>query len=363
MGNDTRSKLKTNWYSRNNSNKGDKSTSREKDVEKGMTINHLQSILHNCKNETFEYMNRDKPNGHTSIRSPSSKQPKKKSTNKLNVVYKQLYDKIRVLQTIGEKLFEKSQRIKDYEHKRVAELDERERRLKEDEKRINIPDHEPNFKNSLKTEDLFDWSAKNEYNDIVHQLRSIDTRQNTNALEGFDQPEGNFPKTTRNIRSTTDLYRNDIVNIQNASQHLMLKSLEPNEFSPPRFNNMVSDYKEVVEVATNTQVVQSDKSTQNKISFSEFSTQVSIISQKDINDVEAMHRKIEIFNKEKQTFNNQRSKELKGIEVQKQELTEREEYIKREQHKLIDAHEKIEEEKAKLSDLQSKSRFSNTLFR
>lgn len=72
-----------------------------------------------------------------------------------------------MLQTISQKLFEKSQRIKDYEKKRIAELDERELRIEENEKLLNKEHYDFNLIRSLKTEDLFNYAQNEEINTLA----------------------------------------------------------------------------------------------------------------------------------------------------------------------------------------------------
>jgi hypothetical protein len=61
------------------------------------------------------------------------------------------------------------------------------------------------------------------------------------------------------------------------------------------------------------------------------------------------------FDAVKEDFYQFKSKELKGIEVLKQELTLKEECLKKEKDKMQSILEKLEQEKSQLSDIQSKS--------
>jgi flagellar capping protein FliD len=154
-------------------------------------------MLHNYKNETMNYLNisdadqaQKKLKGNKTTRSPTG-QTKKKGQNKLNVIYKQLCEKIKVLQITSQNLYDKNTRIKEYEQKVRAELaemqrrvEDRERKLQEKERQLEQreqqaknQDPDQSLKRSLKTDDIFEYGGKNEYSEIIQQLRSIDTRK------------------------------------------------------------------------------------------------------------------------------------------------------------------------------------------
>lgn len=97
-----------------------------------------------------------------------------------------------------------------------------------------------------------------------------------------------------------------------------------------------------------------DQSIQINLERVDFSTQVSIISKKDIQKIEELQQQMQNFDKEKQEFYQLKSKELKGIEVIKQELILKEERLKKEQEKMQIALKELEDKTSQLSDIQSK---------
>ena len=79
-----------------NSSTGTKSKSKEKVSDKNIPINHLNHMLHNYKNDSYNYINMKEVESKSkheqrkkSARSPAN-QHKKKGSYKLNAIYKQL---------------------------------------------------------------------------------------------------------------------------------------------------------------------------------------------------------------------------------------------------------------------------------
>lgn len=146
-----------------------------------------------------------------------------------------LCEKVKVLQVTSQKLYEKNQRIKEYERKCNAQLQERERQISEREKKLNITEQDHSLKRSLKTDDLFDYGGKQEYSDIMQQIRSIDTRKPHENLDIFDNQDEIWPVSSKDKRKSPDLMfhkGNDNESGQNVFN--MMKSLEPHEFSPEK---------------------------------------------------------------------------------------------------------------------------------
>lgn len=176
-----------------------------------------------------------KNKGNKSARSPNNEAIKKKGPHKYNAIYKMLCEKVKVLQITSQKLFEKNQRIKEHERIRNAELDERERLIAEREKKLNITEQDRSLKRSLKTDELFEYGGKQEYSEIMQQIRSIDTRKPQENLDVFDNQDEIWPVSTKDRQKSPDLIFNKY-NETESGQNVfnMMRSLEPNEFSPAK---------------------------------------------------------------------------------------------------------------------------------
>lgn len=65
-----------------------------------------------------------------------------------------------------------------------SEIEQRMKNIQEREQNLNIKDQ--SLKRSLKTDEFFNEGTKNEYSDIIQELRSIDTRGE--GLASLGQP-------------------------------------------------------------------------------------------------------------------------------------------------------------------------------
>lgn len=90
------------------SNDGNKSKDRIND--KNLTMSQLNDVFDSYKDHQISHADlgqKTLAKGNKTQRSPENTTHKKKGTNKLNAIYKQLCEKVKVLQTTSQKLFEK----------------------------------------------------------------------------------------------------------------------------------------------------------------------------------------------------------------------------------------------------------------
>lgn len=163
--------MKAKSYSQLSSSDGHKSKSKEK-LSQNLKLNSISSALGNLKNEPYSYLNvkasevkTSRSKGHKTTRSPAN-QHKKKGPHSINTIYKLLCEKVKILVITSQKLFEKNQRIKEYERKKMAELEAREREIAAREQNFTQKNpvkniHKPEF------DEPFDYKMTNECKDMV----------------------------------------------------------------------------------------------------------------------------------------------------------------------------------------------------
>lgn len=181
-----------------NSRTGNKSKQKETEDEKSMTLNQLNHMLYNYKNESLSHANLheisndgypkelDLKNTANSVN-----QQKKKSQSKLNVIYKQLLEKVKVLQMASQTLYEKSQKYKEYKTKTEHELAEREQRIAFLENRYKVGQKS---NQDLISHQAFNYNEDSDDNaemeqdkaEIIKQLRNIDTTKAFSRFEMLD---------------------------------------------------------------------------------------------------------------------------------------------------------------------------------
>lgn len=188
-----------------------------------------------------------------------------------------------------------NQRIKEYELKLKAELQsrendlfKREQKLIETERDYNLKSEEISYKNQN--------NIKNEYNDIVRQLRSMDTRKHDDVE--FISHEDTWNPNNR-IKSP-DLFINGLIIDE---QHPdMLKSLEPDEFHFGNIDSRFAQNVEQVEIGTYMTPNNKDQSINATKEMKTASFQVSSISQEDVDKMSKFEKQSQEFQIQKQEF-------------------------------------------------------------
>lgn len=102
----------------------------------------------------------------------------KKGPPRLNTIYKQLWEKVKVLQIAGQKLFEKSQKFKDYEKQKVLELEAREKAVAERERRQGYTFTGYSARPNARSDEVFDYQAPGDNNDMVFDIRYSSLERN-----------------------------------------------------------------------------------------------------------------------------------------------------------------------------------------
>lgn len=188
-----------------------------------------------------------------------------------------------------------NQRIKEYELKLKAELQTRENELFKREQKVIQTEKEYNLKN----EDFFHKNqnnVKSEYNDIVRQLRSMDTRKHDDIE--FISHEDTWNPNTR-IKSP-DLFINGLIIDE---QHPdMLKSLEPDEFNFGNIDSRFAQNIEQVEIGTYMTPNNKDQIINATTEMKTVDLQVSLISQDDIDKIIKFDKENSEFQIKKQEF-------------------------------------------------------------
>ena len=191
-----------------------------------MTLNNISTALNQPSDRPAKPKTSRAKQAPKMGKSPTNR--KKSGAQKLNAIYKQLCEKVKVLQVTSQKLFDKNQKLKDYEQKCRQELERREQAVLEREKKLNMHEHDQSMKQSLKTEEFF--NARNEYSDIMQQLHNLDTRKGPQDVEMFDQNHEDPFMNTKSRMKSPDLFKNYLEE-ENLGSQMMLKSLEPGDFA------------------------------------------------------------------------------------------------------------------------------------
>lgn len=192
-----------------------------------MTMNGVNTTLNAYKPDVLNYtkdasLKEAKSKGNKTARSPGNIKSKKKNGHKHHAIYNILCEKVKVLQITSQKLFEKNQRLKEYEKQMNAKFEERERQLLERENRLNLAEQDKSLKRSLKTDDLFDYGARQEYSEIMQQLKSIDTRKTPDDMVE-DIWDIERPKSPNLLTASNQ-------NNSHRNNFNILRSLEPQDF-------------------------------------------------------------------------------------------------------------------------------------
>ena len=281
--------LKANCYSRLSSNEAIKKTSKDRLQDKSKTMRQLNSVLHHYKKDNMALIEHNvkthKSKGNKTARSPGRIAHHKKGAFKLNTIYKQLCEKVKILQATSQKLYEKSQRIKDYEQKCNAELDEREKQIKERERKIEQAESQQ--------------ENKYEYTDIIQQLRNIDTKQTVDEIDIFDQPKEDW-KNEMNQRISPNMYKNDI-DTEESQNKFMLQSLEPNELELVKAHHKFLDADvNAIEAGTSMTNRKVDQSIEVSWPQTEASVEAMIINQQHIERIQNFDNEYNEFLNHKQ---------------------------------------------------------------
>jgi hypothetical protein len=283
-----------------NSNEGNKS--KERVIDKNLTMGHLKDVFdtykdHQVSHADLEHTSKVKQ-GNKTQRSSGTNGHKKKGTYKLNAIYKQLCEKVKVLQTTSQKLFDKNQRIKEYELKLKAELQARENIISKREQMVNQVEKEFTLRNNMKTDDIFPVNQntiKNEYNDIIQQLRSMDTQKHDDT--DFANQEDKWRPNDR-IRSI-DLFRNESIDDQHPD---LLKSLEPDEYHFANIDTRYAQNIDQAEMGTYMTLNKLDASINAIKEMKTIGAQVSSISQNDIDRIAELDKEHKQLSQRKQEF-------------------------------------------------------------
>ena len=297
MGNNYRRLLKDNWYSRLSSNDNLKKESKEKLQDKSKTMRQLNSMLSHYKRSNMTMVehnvNTIKSKGNKTARAPGRIKQKNKGVNKLKIIYKQLWEKLRLLQVTSEKVYQKSLRIKEYESKCKSELLERERRIEEREQQLGFDKIDSSEQNK-----------KEEFNDIIQHIRSIDTRKGMDDIDMFEQTDEQWKNERINQnhnKISPNLFRNEFDEEESQNQ-VMIKSLEPDELEFRQTQHQYLDADiQMVEASTWMTNRKVDQSISAIVSQANFDAQVEIITTEQI-------QKINNFDKNYQEFLQQKNK-------------------------------------------------------
>ena len=180
-----------------NTRTGNKSKNREKLDEKSMTLNQLNNMLHNYKNESLSHYNMQDVNikieGKKSANTTQNRY--KNKGLKTKNVYKQLNNSVKAMVKAGQALQQKNQKFKEDKIKAEQDLYEREQRVAQLEAKYNIdPKSYPNIN---VPHDVFVYNLNDDTNnlekekqDIIQQLRSIDTNKTYSKFELLDKSDG-----------------------------------------------------------------------------------------------------------------------------------------------------------------------------
>jgi hypothetical protein len=95
----------------------------------------------------------------------------KKGPPRLNTIYKQLWEKVKVLQIAGQKLFEKNQKLKEFERRKIFEFETREKAVAEREQKLGYTYVGHSAKPNTRSEEVFDYQANGENNEMVIAIR------------------------------------------------------------------------------------------------------------------------------------------------------------------------------------------------
>lgn len=373
--------VKSTSYNQLNSSKGNKSKSKDKLVEKNITFNQLNGMLHNYTDDTYNYLHvKDvepkniKVKGNKTTKSPHSKH-QKKSSYKLNMIYKQLCERIKILQISSQELYEKHRKFKETKQKQEAEfakkekslqereqkLAEREAQLQHKERQLSMREHEVtnnqniDMRHSLRSSDEFDFKASSDYNHIIQQLRSIDTKSPHGEMNMFNHPNDGKLHARPVSQEPQDMY--DEYHPDDESPLNLVKSLEKHEFSPGKLAKNKKPQNDMAEVATymsNKVDNGIDKITQAQVSQISNSCQVNLITQEEIEEVKQIKEEYESFQVQKAEFETQRQNDLTKIQKEKELVEQKQGEVKRQMDKITQNEEDLKQREKKLEAITRK---------
>ena len=87
------------------------------------------------------------------------------------MIYKQLWEKVKVLQIAGQKLFEKNQKLKEFERRKILEFETREKAVADRERKLGYSYAGHSAKPTIRSEEVFDYQANGENNEMVIVIR------------------------------------------------------------------------------------------------------------------------------------------------------------------------------------------------
>lgn len=112
-----------------------------------------------------------KPKGHKTARSPANRAQAQRPASSRRDLQTAMCKTVRALQIAGQKLFEKNQKLKEYERAKALEFEAREKALAERERRLGYTYTAHNVRPHARSDDVFDYQAPGDSNDVVFVIR------------------------------------------------------------------------------------------------------------------------------------------------------------------------------------------------
>ena len=318
-----------------NTRTNNKSKNREKPDEKSMTLNQLNHMVHDYKNESLSHYNMQDANikieGKKSANTTQNRY--KNKGLKTKNVYKQLNNSVKAIAKAGQTLQQKNQKFKEYKMKTEQELYEREQRIAFLEAKYNMDSK--SYPNIIVPHDVFVYNMNDDNNlekekqDIIQQLRSIDTNKTYSKFDLLDKSDGMWMeseaiKLQNSHESNLQKYECDDKDIQTELDH-------------PKTDNFTWTSNRLI-----------NQETQYDILLQDASHQVDIISLDKIERLEQFEHDYNEFLNQKDEFDTYKQTELEEIELQKQDIVQIQNEFKSREHQLQRQQNDIEIQKQKL---------------